>query len=144
MINSGVNISKFVGYAILGPQPGVDITKFQAYAVLGDTVVTPPLWGAWTFGDGTLYVPYSQSWDMPTSALTVSYSVVAGSLPTGLSLSALTGNQAKISGALPTAVGLFNFTLRATNTYGTVDKAFSITINAVPAGISGGSYAFVC
>ena len=140
-INAGVNISKFVGYAVLAPLPGVNMTDFKGYAVLGSTNVSPPLWGSWVFGDGTQYTPYSQAWDMPTSALTVNYSVVAGALPTGLSLTALTGNQAKISGT-PIAIGTFSFTLRATNTYGTVDKAFSITINAVPPS-AGGNFGFV-
>jgi hypothetical protein len=144
-INAGVNISKFNGYAVLAPNPGVDITKFGAYAVLAplagvdvtkfgayavlaSTIVAPPLWGSWTFADGTFLIPYSQSWDMPTSATTVTYSVLSGALPNGLSLTALTGNQAKVSGT-PTALGPFSFTLRAHNTFGTVDKAFSITIN---------------
>lgn len=152
-INAGVNISKLIGYGVLAPEPGINITKmlgygvlgvnpgvsiekFLAYGVLGDPNVAPPIWGDWTFGDGTQYVPYSQTWDMPTAAPGVAYSVVAGALPDGLSLTALTGNQAKISGT-PLVVNTFNFTLRATNTYGTVDKAFSITINLPVAGTGG-------
>jgi hypothetical protein len=140
-IFAGTNISKFNGYAVLGILPGVDITKFAGYAVLGDTNVIPPLWGAWTFPDGTQYISYDYSWDMSTSATVVSYSVVAGAIPTGLSLTALTGNQAHIHG-VPLALGLFNFTLRATNAFGTVDKAFSITINPIPSS-AGGNFGFV-
>jgi len=140
-INAGVNISKFVGYAVLGINPGVDISKMLGYVVLGSPSVTPPLWGAWTFPDGTQSISYDYSWDMPTSATVVSYSVVAGAIPTGLSLTALTGNQAHIHG-VPLALGLFSFTLRATNAYGTVDKAFSITINPIPSS-AGGNFGFV-
>jgi hypothetical protein len=95
--------------------------------------------GTFSFADGVVGVAYSQARDMPTSAQTVSYSVVAGmgTLPGGLALTALSGNQAKISGT-PTAAGTFNFTLRAVDSYGSVDQAFSITINA--ASETGGTY----
>jgi hypothetical protein len=139
-INTGVNVSKLIAYAVLAPQVGVDVTKLIAYAVLASGNVSPPLWPSFTFGDGVVNVAYSQSWDMPTSAETVTYSVLSGSLPPDLSLSALSGNQAKIAGT-PTTVGVYSFTLRAVNTYGTADQAFSITINAAAA--SGGSYAFI-
>lgn len=127
----GVNVSKFVGYSVLAPLPGVDVAKFNAYAVLGSPNVTPPIWGDWSFSDGVLLVNYDQSWDMPTSAEVVSYSILSGSLPGGLSLSALTGNQAHVSG-LPIAAGTFPFSLRAVNTYGTQDKSFSIAITGIP------------
>jgi hypothetical protein len=101
-ISTGDNASKQVAYAVLAPNAGVDTTKQNAYAVLTSANVTPPIWGAFTFASGVLNVAYSQTFDMPTSAQTVTYSVLSGALPTGLSLSALSGNQAKISGT-PTA-----------------------------------------
>lgn len=140
--NAGVDVSKLIGYAVLAPNAGVDIAKFVGYAVLDSTNVNPPLWPAFSFADGFVGVPYSQAWDMPTSALTVTYSVLSGSLPPGLSLSALSGNKAKISGT-PTTVGIYSFTLRATNTYGTADQAFSITITAAPPPASGGAWIWV-
>jgi hypothetical protein len=144
-INTGVNVSKLVAYAVLTPPVGVNVSKLNAYAVLalptGVNVskvnayavltsgnVTPPIWGSFLFGDGTRGVAYSQSWDMPSSAEIVTYSVLSGALPDGLSLSVVSHNVAKISGT-PTVTNTFSFTLRATNTYGTADQAFSITIN---------------
>lgn len=141
-INTGVNTTKLVAYTVLAPNTGVDASKLVAYAVLDTINVAGPLWGTFSFADGFVGVPYSQAWDMPTSALTVTYSVQSGSLPPGLSLSALSGNQAKISGT-PTAAGTYNFTLRAVNTYGTVDKAFTIVVSAAPPPASGGAWTWL-
>jgi len=138
-INTGVNASKLIAYAVLAPNPGVNTTKLIAYAALSSANVAPPVWGVFSFADGFTGIAYSQAWDMPMSAQTVSYSVVSGSLPSGLALSALAGNQAKIAGT-PTAAGTYSFTLRATNTYGTADQAFSITISAPPS--SGANYGY--
>jgi hypothetical protein len=99
-INTGVNVSKLVAYAVLTPPVGVNVSKLNAYAVLalptGVNVskvnayavltsgnVTPPIWGSFLFGDGTRGVAYSQSWDMPSSAEIVTYSVLSGALPDG-------------------------------------------------------------
>jgi hypothetical protein len=120
----------------------VNVTKDVTYVVLGPTNVTPPSWDFTAFPDGFVGVPYSQAWNMAAAALTVSYSVLSGSLPPGLSPSALSGNQAKISGT-PTTIGVYTFTLRATNTYGTVDQAFSITINAAPPPSGGAAYVWI-
>ena len=126
---AGVNATKLVGYAVLAPPVGVNATKLVGYAVLATGNTTPPLWGNWSFPDGIVGIPYDSGWDMPGSAEVVSYSVVSGGLPTGLSLAGTSHNQAHISGT-PTVAGAYTFTLRATNVNGTVDKAFSITINA--------------
>lgn len=137
-IQTGVNVSKLVGYAVLTPMPGVDATKVVAYAVLASGNVTPPIWGSATPPDGTVGIAYSWSFDMPTSAETVSYSVLSGSLPAGLSLSAISHNQAHIHGT-PTTAGAETFTIRATNSYGTADKEFTITIyTPAEAGVSVG------
>jgi hypothetical protein len=131
---SGVNVSKVNVYAVLDRPKGVNVSKAGAYAVLNQFNTTPPIWSEFAFPTGFLGLAYEQQWDMPTSALTVTYSVVAGSLPPGLTLSAISSNRAKISG-IPTALGSYTFTLRATNTYASVDKAFTIII------VSGGGSA---
>jgi hypothetical protein len=53
-----------------------------------------------------------------------SYSVLTGSLPSGVSLNTSTG---AITGTVSSAAD-YSFTIRATNTYGSVDQAFSGTI----------------
>lgn len=125
--NAGANVAKLTGFGVLGPPLGVNVSKLVAFAVLSSNV-SPPVWGVVSFADGIVGVSYSQSWDMPNSAEVVSYSIVSGSLPTGLSLSAVSHNVARISGT-PTVAGTYSFTIRATNTYGTADLATSITIN---------------
>lgn len=137
-INAGVNVSKLVGFAVLAPNAGVNVTKLVGFAVLTSANVTPPIWPVFSFSNGIATVAYSQSWDMPTSAPTVTYTLLSGSLPTGLSISAITVNQAKLSGT-PTTAGTFSFTLRGTNLYGTADQAFTIVI----ASPSGGSFVFI-
>lgn len=137
---TGLNVSKANLYAVLANPPGVNISKANLYAVLNSTNVTPPIWGTFTFANGFVGLAYSQAWDMPTSAQVVSYTVLSGSLPTGLSITALAGNQAKLSGT-PTATGTYSFTLRASNAYGTADQPFTITISTPSVG-GGGSYTF--
>tara|TARA_E500000318_G_scaffold66763_1_gene61501 strand:- start:3716 stop:4561 length:846 start_codon:yes stop_codon:yes gene_type:complete len=58
---------------------------------------------------------------------TISYSLISGALPTGLSLNSSTG---VISGTAPTVTSLTtsNFTLRATANTKTADRAFSMSI----------------
>jgi hypothetical protein len=138
-INAGVNVSKLVGFAVLAPNAGVNVTKLVAFAVLTSANVTPPIWPTFSFVNGFVAIAYDQGWDMPTSAPVVTYTVLSGSLPPGLSLAAITGNQAHISGT-PTTAGTYSFTLRAVNSFGTADQPFSISIS-VP--LSGGSYIFL-
>lgn len=72
----------------------------------------------------TIGVSYNTTLSASTTSSTISWSIVSGSLPTGLSLDASTG---KISGT-PTVADTFNFTVRATgSTYS--ERDFSITIN---------------
>lgn len=102
---------------------------------------TPPVWPNFTFAGGVTGVAYSEQFDLYPASTPTTFSVVGGTLPTGLSLSNLTNDQGKISGT-PTAAGTYSFTLRATNSYGTADKAFSITIAAASGGGSGGAWTF--
>ena len=76
--------------------------------------------------DGTTGVAYSQTVTASGSTGTYTYSVSAGSLPTGLTLNTSTG---EISGT-PSATGTFNFSIEALDTYGcTGSDDYSITIN---------------
>jgi hypothetical protein len=136
----GVDVSKLVAYAALAPPVGVDIAKLVAYAVLDAPVNVPPVWTNFTFAPGVVGIAYSQQWDLTPASATTTFSVVTGSLPPGLSLTSPNGDLGVISGT-PTTAGTYSFTLRATNAYGTADKAFSITISAAPS--SGGSWGWV-
>ncbi len=137
-INTGVNVSKGVGFGVLDIPKGVDISKAVGFAVLDG--INPPVWPPMSMPDGIISNPYSFSWDLTPATPPTTYSVLSGSLPTGLSLTSPSGDIGTISGT-PTVLGLFSFTLRATNTYGIADKAFTITIVAVTGG--GGSYTFI-
>lgn len=140
-INTGVNTSKLVGYSVLTLNPGVSTSKLVGYSVIASSNVTPPTWGTITLGDGVVGIPYSQTWDMPAAALTVTYTVVSGSLPPGLSISAISGNAAKLAGT-PTTVGVYPFTIRATNTYGTSDSPQTVTITTTPP-VAQGNYGYI-
>lgn len=139
---AGVSVSKAVVYAVLGPPAGVSVSKTSAYAVLYPGNFLPPSWGSFTFPDAVINNNYLQSWDLAPAATTTSFSIVSGSLPPGLSLAAtVTGtDQGSISG-IPTVLGSYTFTIRATNAYGTADKVVTMNVNT-PAGGSGGSYVF--
>jgi|SRR6185312_3185239 len=139
-INTGVNVSKFVAYAVTAPAVGVNVSKLVAYAVLSATNVAPPVWPSFTFASGIVGAAYSQSFDLSPAAPPTTYSVVSGALPGGLTLSNVSDDIGSLTGT-PTTVGSFSFTLRATNAYGTADKAFTITIPTVA---SGGSFVFCC
>ncbi|MHC4712023.1 MAG: putative Ig domain-containing protein [Planctomycetota bacterium] len=78
--------------------------------------------------DGTVNVSYSQTLAATGGETPYSWSVISGSLPSGLSLTSSTGN---ISGT-PTSSGTSNFTVRVTDDQSpadTDDQALSITIN---------------
>lgn len=92
------------------------------------TVQTPPSWSDETLGIITQGVSYSDGVSA-TGTATITYSVYSGSLPTGLSLNSSTGAITGTTGA----TGSYSFTIRATNTWGYVEKAFSGTIYQIPA-----------
>lgn len=124
---TGVNVSKANAYAVLANPPGVNVTKANLYAVFSVSNFNLPVWTAFTFAPGVVGVAYSQQWDLTPASPPTTYSVVSGSLPTGLSLTSPSGDIGVLSG-IPTATGTFSFTLRATNAFGTADKAFTMNI----------------
>jgi len=63
-----------------------------------------------------------------TGTTPITFSISAGALPAGISLNAGSG---VISGT-PTAAGTFNFTVQASNSAGSVTKAFTVTVNSAP------------
>lgn len=87
----------------------------------------PPVWSDSTlaaFYSGTAYS------DGVTASRTPTYSVSAGSLPVGISLNTSTG--AVTGTPTGTAGTSYSFTLRASNSDGSVTKAFSGTIQPAP------------
>jgi hypothetical protein len=92
---------------------------------VGPTVTTTNL------PDGTLAVPYSQT-ILADGDTPITWSLLSGSLPTGLSLS----SGGVVSGT-PTVAGSYSFIVRATNATATDDQPFSITIDS---GAGGGGY----
>lgn len=128
---TGVNSSKVNVYALLSQPKGVSCSKTNVYAVF-DTA-TAPSWPGFTFGNGVVGSPYSQSFSANGSS-PITYTVQSGSLPAALSLTGST-----IAGT-PTTAGLASFTLRATNAFGFADQPFTISISA--GGSSGGSFVF--
>jgi len=81
------------------------------------------------FPSGTIGVPYNETVQFDGTAAPVTWAIVGGALPTGLSIDAGSGT---ISGT-PTALGTFTFTVQVTdNTPATVTKQLSIAIVATP------------
>ena len=87
----------------------------------------PPVWPAMTFAGGVKGIAYSQDWDLAPASTPTTYTLISGSLPTGLVLTNVSGDIGRLSGT-PTVINTFTFTLRASNSAGAADKAFSITI----------------
>ena len=86
----------------------------------------PPSWSDSSLsGTVTAGQAYSDGVTATNMNYSGSYSVVSGSLPTGISLNTSTG---AVTGT-PTVVGPYSFTIRATNSYGSVDASFSWTVN---------------
>ena len=110
----------------------------QFSITIGSVTNAPPFWPSFSFANGTLAVAYTQQFT-PNGSGTITTTLLSGSLPSGLSLSLVSGSTYQISGT-PTATGTFSFTLRATNSYGTADQAFSVTVSSAG---GGASYTFV-
>lgn len=84
------------------------------------TVYQSPVITTTTLSSGKVGAPYNAIF---TADGTITWSITGGSLPAGLSLS----EQGELSGT-PGSAGTFNFTVTATNDYGSQDKQFSLSI----------------
>lgn len=92
------------------------------------TVQSPPSWSDQTLGAIIQGVSYSNGVSA-TGTATITYSVYSGSLPSGLSLNSSTGAITGTTGS----TGSYSFTIRATNTWGHISKAFTEGIYTTPA-----------
>jgi hypothetical protein len=94
------------------------------------TIEVPPFITTTSIPDGVVGFAYSQTVAAlpPTAGTTLTWTVSAGSLPTGLSLNASTG---AISGT-PTATGTFSFTVKATDSPGAQSTTASLSIIIEP------------
>ncbi len=120
-------------YTITVTNPGVSAPVGSSSHISSNSVTagTTPVWNTSanlpTFTRNIAYSTVLSATD-PDTGGSITYSLVSGSLPTGLSLSSLTGG---ISGT-PTSSALATFTVRATDAGGNyVDRAFTLP-NAVP------------
>lgn len=144
-LNMGV-INNSALSAIFGSSYPVFSNYNDAFAVGGVTGLQgwgtptnqPPAWTAMTFANGVANVVYSQQFDMAPASPTITYTVTAGALPTGLSLSTLSGTVGLLSGT-PAIAGSYSFVL-ASNAYGSASKSFTVVISPPPS--SGGGATF--
>jgi hypothetical protein len=99
------------------------------------TIDRDPLW---TTGIGSVATVFDNLTNGTTVATlvasdpdgtSIAYSVVSGSLPTGMSLNSSTGVISVTSSIAVASATTSNFTVRATSNSQTVDRAFSITVN---------------
>ena len=140
--SSATSISFTTGTAGLtnGQNVRILITNPDGNAVRSATDLTisdGPVFTTTSLPDGAAGTSYSQNIDVTgDSAVTISQSVVSGSLPGGITIGTTSnpaGNtyRAVISGTLPSPASetVFNFTVRATDAQGqTTDQALSIKV----------------
>jgi hypothetical protein len=116
-----------------------DATSDTATSSVSITVATPVTITTTALDDGTTGTPYSASLTATGGTGSYVWSVVSGSLPTGLVLSGISGST--ISGT-PTAAGTSSFTVRATDSGGrTATHVLSITITASLTSVATGEIA---
>jgi len=96
---------------------GVDSVAYQVVTQLAAPVITKT-----SLPGGVKGTAYSQS--ITTTGESVTYSISAGTLPTGLTLNSTSG---LISGT-PTAAASFNFTVTATNAGGSTSQAYAVAV----------------
>jgi hypothetical protein len=106
-----------VGYPVIG-------------AAQSNTITQSPAWAGGDFILPIGYIGHAYLYEWAFSSNT-SFTLLSGSLPTGLTLTTLSTTTAEIAGT-PTAIGTYNFVLRATVGTSTGDATFHITINADP------------
>lgn len=127
IVGSAINVSSNTDYTFnvtVTDSGGDSVTNTYTYRVL----IPPPSWVTSAGSLGSDYTQRSSSFTVQaTSGAT--YSVVSGSLPTGLSLNSSTGViSGTASGVADYSSQTFNFTIRASNSIGSADRAFSISI----------------
>ena len=130
---AGISLNSSTG-AITGTPTTAQIYSFTIRAANGDGAVTVTYNGTTSsppvFTDQTL-APFLQGRvysDAVVATQSPTYSVITGSLPTGISLNASTG---AVTGT-PTGSGAFSFTIRALNVSGNATASFSGNIVLVP------------
>ncbi len=97
-------------------------------------IIAPELWGNFTFGPATVGIYYREQWYIENQNHPLVYTLVAGTLPTGLLLTNIgTTAQGQLAGT-PTVAGTYDFTLRATGPTVVGDQAFEIIVDPAPAG----------
>lgn len=102
-----------------------------------------PYIGSVLIPDGTVGMAFSFQAEIapPEVDSPITFSIIAGALPPGLSLSSPDASREwKISGT-PTTPGSYTFTLQAQNSIGSDSASLSITIDAAPA-TGGGNYSY--
>ena len=116
-------------YKVVVENPGITRPTGSSVHILNNAITagTSPNWT--TSADlGTFFFGSSVSTTIiatDTESTDIDYSLISGSLPTGLSLNQETG---AITGTIAAATGAYSFTIRAVDTGGnTVDRQFSIT-----------------
>lgn len=107
-----------------GTTPGDGTTLYALWSV---SAIYPSFTDTTVSSPGTLNIAYS---DGVSASNATSYSVISGSLPTGLSLNTGSG---VISGT-PTAQGTYTFSIRATSSTANTADSGSLTIIIYPAG----------
>ncbi len=110
-------------------------TYTSLLAALTSTYITPapPDITTTSLPDGTVGVSYSETIGVTGGTAPITFSVLSGSLPGGLSLDTSTG---EISGT-PTTAGSYSFTIRATDdAAATDDQALSIDVSPGPPDIT--------
>ena len=158
---TGISFNNYYSFSpyLSGPLTSVGTYTFQVFwaewscgsgiyqATYTITVVAPPSVNTASLPNGLASTAYSTTLSASGGTAPLSWSITAGSPPTGLALAA----NGTISGT-PTAAGTFNFTVKCTDstspTPQTSTKALSITIGAalsvttasLASGIAGAAY----
>lgn len=138
--NSITNVSVPAAFAALSTSTTINVTVTNADGSTSSPVtfqnLTPPTWSTSAGSIGSRYTTQSASYTLSASfGSQLSFSIVSGSLPPGLSLST-SGNNAIISGTVSSSAAAdyssstYNFTVRASGAGINVDRAFSLTINS--------------
>ena len=124
-IEDGSFFSYNGSYWETGKSNNVNAT-IKAYTVTGSSSTgTAPAISTASLPSGKVNEAYSATLEA-TGTASITWSVSSGSLPSGLSLNSSTG---VISGT-PTSSGSYTFSVKATNSYGSDTKSYTLTVNA--------------